>query len=101
MNTKKLMGIGIGVVVLGFAMAWFAPNAFADAARLEAAIRSTGTNFRSFAIAGLSVGVAVSGLCFALGAAQLGRMLLFSIVLGAVITFGGQSLIGMLQNAFR
>lgn len=56
--------------------------------------------FNRIGIAAISIGLTLGGILFALGAAQIGRMLLFSGFIGAVAILGAPALIGLLGRIF-
>lgn len=56
--------------------------------------------FNRIGIAAISIGLTLGGILFALGAAQIGRMLLISGFVGAVAILGAPALIGLLGRIF-
>ena len=56
--------------------------------------------FNRIGIAAISIGLTLGGILFALGAAQIGRMLLLSGFIGAVAILGAPALIGLLGRIF-
>jgi hypothetical protein len=56
--------------------------------------------FNRIGIAAISIGVTLGGILFAMGAAQIGRMLLFSGFIGAIAILGAPALIGLLGRIF-
>lgn len=56
--------------------------------------------FNRIGIAAISIGLTLGGILFALGAAQIGRMLLFSGFIGAIAILGAPALIGLLGRIF-
>lgn len=56
--------------------------------------------FYRIGIAAISIGLTLGGILFALGAAQIGRMLLISGFVGAVAILGAPALIGLLGRIF-
>ena len=56
--------------------------------------------FNRIGIAAISIGITLGGILFALGAAQIGRMLLISGAIGAVAILGAPSIVNMLGRVF-
>lgn len=56
--------------------------------------------FNRIGIAAISIGVTLGGILFALGAANVGRMMMISGFVGAVAILGAPSLIGLLGKIF-
>ncbi len=56
--------------------------------------------FNRIGIAAISIGVTLGGILFALGAANIGRMMMISGFVGAVAILGAPSLIGLLGKIF-
>lgn len=83
-------------VFLGFLLA--AHPAFAR--DLVDAASSAQSFFNRIGIAAISIGLTLGGILFALGAAQIGRMLLISGFVGAVAILGAPALIGLLGRIF-
>lgn len=56
--------------------------------------------FNRIGIAAIGIGISVGGILFAVGAAQIGRMVLISGLIGAVCVLGGPALISLLARIF-
>lgn len=72
----------------------------ASARDLVDAASSAQSFFNRIGIAAISIGLTLGGILFALGAAQIGRMLLLSGFIGAVAILGAPALIGLLGRIF-
>ena len=56
--------------------------------------------FNRIGIAAISIGITLGGILYALGAAYVGRMLLFSGMIGAVAVLGAPAIINLLGKIF-
>ncbi len=56
--------------------------------------------FNRIGIAAISIGITLGGILYAVGAAMVGRMLLFSGLIGAVAILGAPALINLLGRVF-
>ena len=72
----------------------------ADARDLVDAAQSAQTMFNRIGIAAISIGITLGGILFALGMAQVGRMLLISGAIGAVAILGAPAIIQILGRIF-
>lgn len=91
---KKEIFLIIVVVLLIF-------NTNAAVARdLVDAASSAQTMFNRIGIAAISIGITLGGILYALGAAMIGRMLLFSGLIGAVAILAAPALINLLGRVF-
>ena len=72
----------------------------ADARDLVDAAQTAQTMFNRIGIAAISIGITLGGILFALGAAQIGRMLLISGAIGAVAILGAPAIINLLGRVF-
>jgi len=72
----------------------------ASARDLVDAASSAQSFFNRIGIAAISIGLTLGGILFALGSAQIGRMLLLSGFIGAVAILGAPALIGLLGRIF-
>lgn len=72
----------------------------AQARDLVDAAQSAQTMFNRIGIAAISIGITLGGILFTLGAAQVGRMVLISGLIGAVAVLGAPALIGLLAKVF-
>ena len=64
------------------------------------AAQSAQTMFNRIGVAAISIGITLGGILFALGMAQVGRMLLISGAIGAVAILGAPALIQILGRIF-
>lgn len=64
------------------------------------AAASAQTIFNRIGIAAISIGITIGGILFAMGLAQIGRMLLFSGMIGAVAILAAPALINLLGKVF-
>jgi hypothetical protein len=51
-------------------------------------------------VAAIGIGITVGGILFAVGAAQIGRMVLISGLVGAICILGGPGLLSLLGRVF-
>ena len=73
---------------------------YAEARDLVDAAQSAQTIFNRIGVAAISIGITLGGILYALGAAQIGRMLLISGGIGAVAVLGAPSIINLLGKVF-
>lgn len=64
------------------------------------AAASAQTIFNRIGIAAISIGITLGGILFAMGIAQVGRMLMFSGLIGAVAILAAPALINLLGKVF-
>lgn len=72
----------------------------ADARDLVDAAQSAQSMFNRIGIAAISIGFTLGGILFAVGAAQVGRMLLISGAIGAIAVLGAPAIINLLGRVF-
>lgn len=72
----------------------------AQARDLVDAAQSAQSVFNRIGIAAISIGITLGGILFALGAAQIGRMLLISGAIGAVAILGAPAIVNLLGRVF-
>lgn len=75
-------------------------GATAEAKDLIEAAQSAQSMFNRIGVASVSIGITGGGILFAIGAAQLGRMVLMSGLIGAACILGGPAVIGLLGRVF-
>lgn len=64
------------------------------------AAQSAQSVFNRIGIAAISIGITLGGILFAVGAAQIGRMLLISGAIGAVAILGAPAIVNLLGRVF-
>lgn len=64
------------------------------------AAQSAQSVFNRIGIAAISIGITIGGILFAIGAAQVGRMLLISGAVGAVAILGAPAMVNLLGRVF-
>lgn len=64
------------------------------------AAQSAQSVFNRIGIAAISIGITLGGILFAIGAAQIGRMLLISGAIGAVAILGAPAIVNLLGRVF-
>ena len=67
---------------------------------LVEAAQSAQTMFNRIGVAAISIGITVGGILYAIGASQIGRMILFSGLIGACAVLGAPASIGLLGRIF-
>lgn len=67
---------------------------------LVEAAQSAQTMFNRIGVAAISIGITVGGILYAIGASQIGRMILFSGLIGACAVLGAPAIIGLLGRIF-
>lgn len=67
---------------------------------LVEAASSAQTMFNRIGVAAISIGITLGGILYAIGAAYVGRMLLFSGLIGACAVLGAPALISLLGRIF-
>lgn len=72
----------------------------AQARDLVDAAQSAQSVFNRIGIAAISIGITLGGILFALGAAQIGRMMLISGAIGAVAILGAPAIVNLLGRVF-
>lgn len=85
-------------VVFGLLVLLIADQAMAK--DLVDAAQSAQTMFNRIGIAAIGIGITVGGILFAVGAAQIGRMVLISGLVGSVCILGGPGIISLLGRIF-
>lgn len=75
-------------------------NLPAHARDLAEAASTAQSLFNHIGVAAVSIGITVGGILYAIGAADLGRMLLVSGVIGACAVFGAPAVISLLGHIF-
>lgn len=78
----------------------FLANSHAEARDLVQAAATAQTYLNRIGIAAISIGITLGGILFVLGAAQLGRQILFGGMMGAVCILAAPSLINLLGTVF-
>ena len=71
-----------------------------EARDLVEAAQSAQTMFNRIGIAAISIGITVGGILYAIGASQIGRLVLFSGIIGACAVLGAPAVIGLLGRIF-
>ncbi|MFZ3231729.1 MAG: hypothetical protein WA160_16090 [Pseudobdellovibrio sp.] len=94
-NFKQLL-----LIMSVFAVFLMISQNYAEARDLVDAAQSAQTIFNRIGVAAISIGITLGGILFALGAAQIGRMLLISGAIGAVAVLGAPSIINLLGKVF-
>jgi len=85
-------------LIIGIACLSFADVAIAR--DLVDAAQSAQTMFNRIGVAAISIGITIGGILYALGIAQLGRMILFSGLIGAAAVLGAPAMISLLGRIF-
>jgi|GEM_PF-1496555 len=67
---------------------------------LAEAASSAQTLFNRIGIAAISLGITAGGILFAIGMAQVGRMVLISGLIGAFLVLGAPAIINLLARIF-
>lgn len=83
-----------------FALTLVFSQNYAEARDLVEAAQSAQAIFNRIGIASISIGITLGGILFAMGAANLGRMLLISGAIGAVAVLGAPAIINLLGKVF-
>ena len=91
---KEVFLISIAVLFI------FGLGQVAHARDLVDAASSAQTMFNRIGIAAISIGITLGGILYAVGAAMVGRMLLFSGLIGAVAILGAPALVNLLGRVF-
>lgn len=73
---------------------------FASAKDLVDAAQSAQTMFNRIGVAAISIGITCGGILFAIGFAQVGRMVLISGLVGAAFVLGAPGIISLLGKIF-
>lgn len=87
-------------IFISFSILFFLINSVAEARDLVDAAQSAQTMFNRIGVAAISIGITLGGILFALGAAQIGRMLLISGAVGAVAVLAAPGIINLLGRIF-
>ena len=85
---------------LGLIVSILAAASFAEARDLVDAAQSAQMVFNRIGIAAVGIGLTLGGILFALGAANMGRMLLMSGFIGACAILGGPAIVGLIGRIF-
>lgn len=85
-------------LVVGFVCLSFADVALAR--DLVDAAQSAQTMFNRIGVAAISIGITIGGILYALGIAHIGRMILFSGLIGAAAVLGAPAMISLLGRIF-
>lgn len=72
----------------------------ASARDLVDAAQQAQTLFNHIGIAAVGIGITLGGILFALGAAQIGRMLLISGLIGACAVLGAPAIVSLIGRIF-
>lgn len=64
------------------------------------AAQSAQSMFNRIGVAAISIGITIGGILYALGIAQIGRMILLSGLIGAAAVLGAPALIALLGRIF-
>lgn len=83
-----------------FALTLVFSQNYALARDLVEAAQNAQAIFNRIGIASISIGITLGGILFAMGAANLGRMLLISGAIGAVAVLGAPAIINLLGKVF-
>ena len=85
-------------IIIGLTSLYFSDVALArdlvDAAQTAQSI------FNKIGVAAISIGITAGGILFAVGAAQIGRMVLISGLIGAAAVLGAPAVISLLGRVF-
>jgi hypothetical protein len=92
----KRRTLAIGTLVLLTAVA----ASSAEARDLVEAAQSAQTVLNRIGVAAISIGITVGGILYAVGASQIGRMILISGVVGACAVLGAPALINFIGRIF-
>lgn len=85
-------------LIVGIACLSFADIAMAR--DLVDAAQSAQSMFNRIGVAAISIGITIGGILFAVGAAQIGRMVLISGLIGAAAVLGAPAVISLLGRVF-
>jgi len=89
------------IIVMCFLFSmWFLLTSTVEARDLVDAAQSAQSMFNRIGIAAISIGFTLGGILFAVGAAQVGRMLLISGAIGAVAVLAAPAVINLLGRVF-
>lgn len=88
------------VILAIFSVTYLLAQDYANARDLIEAAQSAQTMFNRIGVAAISIGITLGGILFAMGAAQVGRMLLISGGIGAAVVLGAPTLVNMLAKFF-
>jgi len=88
-----LIYIAVGLLCLSF-------TDVAMARDLVDAAQSAQSLFNKIGVAAISIGITLGGILFAVGAAQIGRTVLISGLIGAAAVLGAPALISLLGRVF-
>ena len=88
------------VILAIFSVTYLLAQDYANARDLIEAAQSAQTMFNRIGVAAISIGITLGGILFAMGAAQVGRMLLISGGVGAAVVLGAPTLVNMLAKFF-
>lgn len=90
-NYRKTIFIALIILTIAFQ---------AESRDLVEAAQSAQTIFNRIGIAAISIGITVGGILYAIGASQIGRLILFSGLIGACAVLGAPAIISLLGRIF-
>lgn len=103
MKIVKLRNVEVKplIVICFLSLLWvLLTSGVVEARDLVDAAQSAQSMFNRIGIAAISIGITLGGILFAVGAAQVGRMLLISGAVGAVAVLGAPAIINLLGRIF-
>lgn len=89
----------LATIVMALAIV-FCFSEIAHARDLVDAAQSAQSLFNKIGVAAISIGITLGGILFAVGAAQIGRMVLISGLIGAAAVLGAPAIISLLGRVF-
>ena len=92
---NKYLTFTISALVIAFLL-----SGQANARDLVEAANSAQTLFNRIGVAAISIGITVGGILYALGMANIGRMILLSGFIGACAVLGAPSIISLIARIF-
>lgn len=94
-NFKQLL-----FIMSVFALTLMISQSYAEARDLVDAAQTAQSIINRIGIASISIGITLGAILFAMGAANLGRMLLISGGIGAIAILGAPAIINLLGKVF-
>ena len=88
------------IILAIFSLTYLLAQDYANARDLVEAAQTAQTTFNRIGVAAISIGITLGGILFTIGAAQVGRMLLISGGIGAVVVLGAPTLVNLLAKFF-
>ncbi len=88
------------IILMIFGVSFLLIQDYANARDLVEAAQTAQTTFNRIGVAAISIGITLGGILFTIGAAQVGRMLLISGGIGAVVILGAPTLVNLLAKFF-